>query len=122
MTNSTTMTSTPVLDALLAAHRVTEAARTSLRAVDWAALPGLLRALGADQSLAVSAILSATPDAPRDLVPLRAVLSAIGDRASRPRADRQEQHSSQRAVAALCAELVGLLGAATSLEDIAACY
>jgi hypothetical protein len=113
---------TPVLDRLMGAFRETSSAREALRNVPWPDIALLLRGLGSDQPPAVVALLTAGVGdcAPRDLVPLRGALAAIGDRAiaSAIRFSDRRDHS-QAAVGIMCSELVDLIGAALTLADVA---
>jgi hypothetical protein len=125
MTNTETSTSktTPVLTTLLTAHHATEAARETARAIPWAELPGLLRALGSEQSAETAAMLAAGPMRdPADASAMRSVLASIGDRAMAPGRAGRPITACHRAVGALCAELCGVLAASTTLWDVCPRY
>jgi hypothetical protein len=116
-------TTTPVLDTLLTAHHATEAARETLRTIPWSELPGLLRALGSEQSAETTALLAAGPMRdPSDAAAVRSVLASIGDRAMSPGRAGRPVPACHRAVGALCAEICGVLAASLTLWDVCPRY
>lgn len=106
--------------ALVAAYRATVPARAALSEVPWAELPDLLRACGLEQRPEVAQVIEAGigDGSARDLVTIRGVLAMVGDVASRASQHSGRTHSPQKACAAMCAELVGLTGAALALLDV----
>lgn len=102
---------------LLDAYRQTVPARKMLASIPWTEIPGLLAALGHEQSPEVAAVIvhGIGDGSAKHIVTLRNVLATIGD-SVRPTHGGHYHHQSA-AVIEMCAELVGLTGAALMLFD-----
>jgi hypothetical protein len=119
-----------ITNSLIEAYRVTTVARAELAAVAWAEVPGVLRALGQELSPEDAATVAAGIAEPspargqasaRRLLAVRGILALAGDRAARAadHGDVVGVHPSIQAAHEMCVELVGLLGGALALADVA---
>jgi hypothetical protein len=120
---------TKITDRLLDAYRITTPARAELANVAWLEIPGLLRTLGCELTPEHAATIAAGLAEPesrgqmstRRIINARGILALAGDRAhaASSHGGVTGMHVSIQAAHEMCVELVGLLGAALSLLDVA---
>lgn len=113
-----------ITDRLIQAAQVVAQYRTELKEIDWPAIPPVLKALGFELPLATAVLFDSVADDCRKWPVIRAVLASVADTANRARlhhtvtSDIVPRQASAARI--MCAELVGILGGALSLSDMAA--